>query len=114
MTDEEFSAGVDQIISTSGKSHSSHRRLDELWTRYALEKGGLIAAATQRWMDAIEGDHSDDAPYPLGWRTAWTMADIGRAKDLKVQGLTYRQIGFRLKRSGQSVRRRLQAQGPVS
>jgi hypothetical protein len=30
-----------------------------------MEKGGLIATATAKWMKAIEGDHADENAYPL-------------------------------------------------
>ncbi len=63
MTDEQFSEGVDEIIATR-TGHAAHRLLDELWTKYALEKGGLIADATLRWMTSIEGQHADNLPYP--------------------------------------------------
>jgi hypothetical protein len=65
MTDEEFAAGVDQILASKVEKHAAHRSLDLLWTRYAMEKGGLIATATAKWMKAIEGDHADENAYPL-------------------------------------------------
>lgn len=82
MTDEEFAAGVDEILSVARPgSHAPHRALDILWTRYALERGGLIAEATKKWMAAIEGDHVPSNPYPLPrlswWRRPWACR-LGR------------------------------------
>lgn len=82
MTDEDFAKGVDEIIAvTRPGSHGPHRALDLLWTRYALEKGGVIAAATKKWMAAIEGQHADDKPYPLPrvpwWKRPWNCL-LGR------------------------------------
>jgi hypothetical protein len=71
MTDEDFAAGVDRILSVAlPRTHGAHRALDMLWTRYALEKGGAIADATARWMAYIEGDHAGNKPYPLP-RVSW-------------------------------------------
>jgi hypothetical protein len=63
MTDQEFADGVNAIIEKE-RGHAAHRKLDELWTRYALERGGIIADATLRWMKAIEGQHAHGLPYP--------------------------------------------------
>jgi hypothetical protein len=66
MTDEEFALGVDAILLTGIKGHAAHRALDLWWTRYAIEKGGPLEAGTRKWMAAIEGDHADGNPYPVG------------------------------------------------
>lgn len=71
MTDEQFAEGVDRILAVARpKTHSAHRALDILWTRYAMERGGPVAEATRKWMAYIEGDHADDKPYPLP-RVSW-------------------------------------------
>lgn len=71
MTDEEFAAGVDQILASGAVGHASHRALDMLWTRYAAEKGGPLAEATRKWMAAVEGDHTEANPYPLRGLSWW-------------------------------------------
>lgn len=71
MTDQEFAIGVDAILLTGVRGHVSHRALDLWWTRYAIERGGSIEAATRKWMAAIEGDHCPGRPYPLG-STLWS------------------------------------------
>lgn len=73
MTDEEFALGVDAILLTGFRGHVSHRALDIWWTRYAVERGGALEAATRKWMAAIEGDHDPGNPYPLGrrWWQFW-------------------------------------------
>ena len=68
MTDEEFSLGVDAILSVPVRGHVQHRALDLWWVRYATEKGGPLEDATRKWMAAIEGDHKPGTPYPLGAR----------------------------------------------
>lgn len=71
MTDEQFAQGVDAILASGAVQHASHRALDMLWTRYALEHGGPIAEATRKWMAAIEGDHTPGKPYPLPPLSWW-------------------------------------------
>lgn len=68
MTDEQFASGVDEIIATHTPGHAAHRALDVLWTRYTQElpEGHPVRTATAKWMRAIEGDHSEAKPYPLG------------------------------------------------
>lgn len=73
MTDEEFAAGVDLILASGAIQHASHRALDLLWTRYAIERGGVIAEATHKWMAAIEGDHIPGKPYPLPVKSWWRL-----------------------------------------
>lgn len=71
MTDEEFAAGIDAILLAGVRGHAMHRALDLWWTRYAIEKGGVLAEATEKWLAAIEGDHAGNKPYPLGARRWW-------------------------------------------
>lgn len=78
MTDEEFAAGVDQIIAENPeKSHAAHRALDLLWTRYTQElpSGHPLRTATAKWMAHIEGDHDPKKPYPLP-RPSWWQRNI--------------------------------------
>lgn len=73
MTDADFALGVEAILLTEVRGHAAHRALDAWWTRYALERGGPVADATQKWMAAIRNDHLDLVPYPLGRRRWWQV-----------------------------------------
>lgn len=80
MTDQEFAAGIDAIILSGIRGHAAHRALDLWWTRFAIEYGGDVKEATERWMKAIEGDHRPGARYPLGrpqWWQFWRWENIG-------------------------------------
>ena len=107
MTDEEFAAGVDDIIATE-RGHRAHRSLDTLWTQYAREKGGVIAAATDKWMATIEGHHADGEPYPLRVRDPWTRQEANQCWALHQEGKTYRQIGNTIGRSKESVKAKME------
>lgn len=107
MTDEQFASGVDDIIASKA-GHAAHRALDMLWTQYAMEKGGLIAAATAKWMAAIEGDHADGKPYPIPHRKEWDASETQRCWALRSGGATYAEIGRTMGRSYASVKARLE------
>ena len=102
MTDEEFAAGVDAIIATERK-HAAHRALDLLWTRYAREKGGVIAAATERWLEAVEAGHDPDKGYPP--EQFWTVAELETLASLRLAGMGFTAIGRQMERSRDSVRK---------
>jgi hypothetical protein len=115
VTDQEFAAGVDLIIATE-RGHACHRALDQLWTRYAVLKGGTIADATLKWMAAIEGAHSDAKPYvvpaPSRWGGKWLPDELNDAATLRLAGRTWREIGHALGRSGSATKKAVQRATP--
>lgn len=67
MTGEEFEMRVDAIIAAHPpKCHAAHRALDLLTNELLESLGGGYARGTQTWLKAIEGDHDEGNPYPLG------------------------------------------------
>lgn len=67
MTGDEFEARIDAIIATyPPKCHAAHRAMDLLTNALLIEMGGGYARGTAKWMAAIEGDHAEGNPYPLG------------------------------------------------
>jgi hypothetical protein len=60
-------------------------------------------------MAAIEGDHADDEPYPLGSkRRRWTSPESLKAQKMRAEGIGYTEIAASLRdRTATSVKKHL-------
>ncbi len=67
MSAADFERRIDEIIAAHPpRSHAAHRSMALLTNDLLQQLGGGFARGGAKWLAAIEGDHADGNPYPLG------------------------------------------------
>lgn len=79
MSADDFERRIDEIIAAHPpRSHAAHRAMDLLTNDLLQQFGGGFARGGAKWLAAIEGDHADGNPYPLGTDMANDEAKLAR------------------------------------